>query len=739
MKQIQEWRWENDEEALRKKLFAPSSYPEYVTTVIRLRELTGKGDQKIEFSPQELDEELHKDLMENPAQLRALFVEDSPFKDHILYSEYKPVWQPEQIYSRVKWSKKAPEGFDKDVYKTFVEIPLGFQDELKNEAIQHNFAKALKKLEKPVSQLSEQEIEKLKKSILAITKQAKNWKQDKKNSTFCTFAEVEPYAEKELVEKLLSQGAFVDDNRLQINDYHASGKRFALHLDSGSALYYVPYKSIGTKEVEKFQHTMTWPGASVIADVKKRIIESFESHVVWPKDVFVCIDHYDSKFLQPRVLLKQKNRLGPKRREEMQEAAEKGTLLRLGEGKKFARHTQILFADQARLESFPDYYTKLKDGSFMYHRAQKARERLLQVADKLADADIRLSWESDYEDPPQKGVGESAEIVWKAFRGTLQKFDFKQSEETNKDFFNILSISGVESLFVHDCKIKSVRQEVKHDAPRSERGVLRLDNMPPKMALETMQKLGLFAKICPLIPYDIIYRGRHKLGRVLPWHPEYALQQKNLALPKGNVIVHGLTGISGEKGALSRLEQIIKTGGLKSIAERRRMGLHIKGTMSPEGDTGSGTDIGVPTRITTNHCVGAMIFFVLKPTAILRRDLFFAPHDYGGSHTRYESYTNYAKQIGQGKIYHVAPHNARKKHLKTGLGGSNELYLRHEIPWDEVDVLMVYSTLKDDVENMLQKYADKLSSIPRVETYSQGVAPTIAKIHKEQTYESICV
>jgi hypothetical protein len=81
----------------------------------------------------------------------------------------------------------------------------------------------------------------------------------------------------------------------------------------------------------------------------------------------------------------------------------------------------------------------------------------------------------------------------------------------------------------------------------------------------------------------------------------------------------------------------------------------------------------------------------MKPEVLQRRDLWFSDRDYGGGEDRYKKYTKYAKKIGQGKIYREPDHEARQKHLAEGgvSGHYNEVYLKHEISWDEIDTIFV--------------------------------------------------
>jgi hypothetical protein len=687
MKSLEAWRWENSEPVLRQALLGKTSYPEYAVIVHRLRELTNKGDQNVEWEEQELGGSLLADLKAHPGQLRALFVNGSPFSDEIVYAEHKRIHCPKTTWISA-WKDQVPEQL-----KAFTNTPITHKEmSVSDEEIRAHCEKT--------GTTNGPSVAVLKDYLLPAKATNLQWKKGK-GSKFCLFAHVEPGEGESLVrERMLAAGGEIEENILPIDDYQTAGKRFVVTRPKGVFLHYVPHDSIGSRKLKRWKHSMRWRGGD-LALVRERIEESFESHRVRVEDVLVSIDHYDKPDRSPRVLLMQKNRLGPKRREVMERACENGALAYLGKDSRYARHTQVLYATEQRINQFPQYYKQLEDGSWMYHRAWLAKERLLNAAEKLSSLDIKLSFESEWSDAPQRGVGSVAEENWKLFRGALGQ----TGQDLDKDLINILSIVGVDMLWEHESCEVTRHEKIEHDAPFSERGVLRIDNLEPAEGLELLAALGLIETICSLVPYQSIYRGRHRRGRVLPWHPDYALQAQKLSLPPGQVIMHGLTGI-GKEGAVGRLRQILETGGLKSIAERRRMGCLIPGTMSPAGDTQSGTDVGVPTRISANGSPGNSIYFVMKPGVLQRRDLWFAPQDYGGGGNRYEMYNTYAQQIGQGKIHHTAPHKARVKHLQGDLGGSNELYLKHEIPWDEVEALMVHSSFYEEACLVVKKVSD---------------------------------
>jgi hypothetical protein len=213
----------------------------------------------------------------------------------------------------------------------------------------------------------------------------------------------------------------------------------------------------------------------------------------------------------------------------------------------------------------------------------------------------------------------------------------------------------------------------------SERGQFRLKGLEPALAASALEELGFFERLLESVPYNLIYRGSQHFGRVLPPYEPLASGREALRFPSGHFITHTLTGAQG-KEALARLKMIIPSGGLKSIAERRRM--HIKvNSLNPMGDTREGIDMGVPTRIGTSLLYQGSVIFLVKPSVLDRRDMWFA--ESGGA------YEAYAKKIGQGSMHDPCPVSGRQKHLDSGLKGSNETYLRHEISWNEIDTILI--------------------------------------------------
>jgi hypothetical protein len=223
-----------------------------------------------------------------------------------------------------------------------------------------------------------------------------------------------------------------------------------------------------------------------------------------------------------------------------------------------------------------------------------------------------------------------------------------------------------------------VRRETPVSAPFSERGSLLLWG-----EYEACQALLLELELleAPLQADD-------RWGREQPAHEDYA-GGASPALPDGNMVLHGMTGVSSRGQAYSRLLRIIESGGLLAVSERRRRGFGST-TMSPLGDMASGVDWGVPCTINHRPSYGKYVFFALKPSVLARRDLWFSDQDFGGGQCRYDFYQEYARSIGQERTFLPCPPEAREEHLARSWELShNEVWFRGTVSWDEIDTVFV--------------------------------------------------
>lgn len=716
---LQEWLQETDEAYLRAAHLQVPSYPEYVAIVHRLTEIAHHTKlPEPDFEAQPLDQAFEHELRERGGQARAVFVRGSLFRDHIAYAEYKPTRRPRQIF-RCKWnerleidgklserlgelSRSGPDGNQWDVPQWDQELALLTHSKLElpseavtDEGLGAHIATHAPSVDKQASGEERAQIYTwMRERLEGAAVLNRKWRLTD-DAQFNLLADVESgKREKQLFETLIQAGANIEDNVLHYHDYGEAGKRLTLTLAEDRFVHYVPHYSVGTREVEEFSHVVNWQGA----DTKRRqlihnaIWESFEQHRVQANDIMVTREEFADQEREDRVLLVQINRIKPEYAQRLREAAESGVPITRGKGGSRERLIHAFFATPERINEHPDYYIELDDakdggsGGWMYHYAHRARERILAATPELAKLKVTIEWSCEDEEAPQVGVSEGATSNFDQMKKAIREWG--RVNDIDRDIINLIRHEDQLECWSHSVSSRMGRKNIPHDAPYSERGVLRLENFGPQEAVHLLQELGCIEGLCPEVPYQLIYRGSHRRGRVLPWHPDYATGRESLTLPDGYMVLHGLTGIiSG--GAFDRLSMIVESGGLKSISERRRMSINAGRTMSPGGDIGSGIDIGVPTRISSSGCPGSGIYFGMKPEVLYRRDLFFSNTDFGGNTGRYESYNAYAEKIGQGKVHHVASHTARKTHIEHGLNGSNECYLRYEIPFDEIDTLFV--------------------------------------------------
>lgn len=287
-------------------------------------------------------------------------------------------------------------------------------------------------------------------------------------------------------------------------------------------------------------------------------------------------------------------------------------------------------------------------------------------------------------DPPKPNGTEQERSLYRQLLKQMQELA-GDSEEVRC----ALAEPAVRAALKHEVKRQVKRTYKQQQAPFSERGTLRVDGATPRRAVEKLQELGIIGGVCEQVPYELIYRGRRRYGRVIPLHRDFASLKEVVQLPEPHYgVIHGMTGVRTDEQVLDRLERIVQSGGLKSTAERRRLGIGVM-SMSPRGDIASGVDWGVPCKIDDNPLYGNRVWFVFKPEVLTRRDLWFSDMDFGEGHNRFREYNDYAAYIGQGKFYHPPSPSARDFHLQTGLREDNEVWFKDELTLEEVDSIIV--------------------------------------------------
>lgn len=256
---------------------------------------------------------------------------------------------------------------------------------------------------------------------------------------------------------------------------------------------------------------------------------------------------------------------------------------------------------------------------------------------------------------------------------------------------------------VHNQQKKLYKMQI---APVSEQGKLAIRAKNGKV--QTLEKILLDLQNMGFVAWE---KPKEKIGRVNPvYDPTYS---KVLNIPAEHLILHGLTGASN-KETRPRLEKIIEHGGLLSFSERRHHNIKTK-TLSPIGDLASGIDHGVPCTINTKPSYGENMFFVMKPSVLNRKHIFFADKDYGGGHNRFEDYQKYAQSLGHNCFLEPPSYDARQKHLsglKKETTKTNEVWFRWQIALQEIEAIVVHYTLYQDIKKIVEA-VQKKGSLPQ--------------------------
>jgi hypothetical protein len=376
------------------------------------------------------------------------------------------------------------------------------------------------------------------------------------------------------------------------------------------------------------------------------------------------------------------------------------------------------------------------DTSFVKTLKEQPKQlRALFVEDSMfRDHLANLAWDGkEYELTAEvdKGVNETS------FKKALKDAGGKETTYQLNSPANYHSWASKELGDIQSLKIKNKDTSLMYTprtgkkTPHSEQGQLRLRGKDPEKLLKQLEDLKMHKGVCSDVPYEAIYRGQYRYGQVTPLYEPLESGRAALDMPDGHMVLHGLTGVSGDSSATSHFSKIVKSGGLKSIAERRRMGISGM-TMSPLGDIASGIDMGVPCKIGDKSNYGSAIFFGMHPEALNRRDLWFADRDFGGGHNRYPEYAAYAKTLGQKDLHDPCPVDGRAKHLKSGLQrADNEVYFKGEISWNDVDTLFVQASIGEQIRQQVTQFQQQGLLPPHIRVAVTGQAPVTVKKPKK--------
>lgn len=189
-------------------------------------------------------------------------------------------------------------------------------------------------------------------------------------------------------------------------------------------------------------------------------------------------------------------------------------------------------------------------------------------------------------------------------------------------------------------------------------------------------------------------------------HGDYLHQP--LRIPKNQTLMHGVTGVNNQKDLELRLKNIVDAGGLLSISERSKRRIAVN-SLSPIGDAVSGIDGGVPTSFQNDCGHGTDLWFGFHPSVIARKELVFAPMDWGaGDRSRF--FSAYKRVIGQKETY--PDKESRENHFSTfAFNINNECYVKESIGWEEIDTVWASSKAFESTRDIIRK-AQRAGKIP---------------------------
>lgn len=700
---LEAWSEEQNIDALESGLTCATSYAEAVVIMHRLRTLRRDDTMPLQLVGQRIGLYFLRDIAAHPGELRAIFLEDSLLADHLAYLWAARTREVAGYVCRV--------GFKPDKRIGYYSVPSALTPPaaLKHEH-RHMWIKSLYRLTHTrmvikTDEATRQDVEAhiiaqggliSKRASAAYLKRLSNylWKNREetvrctkkyRESEACTYhalADVAAEQEEGLIERLLEAGAKVRANKMSIPTYQSQhvlspGKRFSLHLEEGGAVHYVPHYSMGTKQVQRYQHRLRVQLTPTDgARLKQKFRAAYSPFMIRKSEMLVATRAREEQFL----LL---DKLSTGERSRAQAAADKRAMCVLTyftRGKASERH---YMRPTTTKDMHRAGYIAVGGGCWLAARYARSLQSDCRAIDEILAHQQMQSSSSWEDDKAYQGISDPA------MRPYLAKALLGIADGKKKLGVTRLHQRYLGDVLVHHEQVAKVRETVEHSAPFSERGTLRFENIDPRKFVSLLHRLEIAQRAVPKVPYQTIYRGSHRRGRVTAVHPEYASGKEQLPPLPGKMVIHGMTGVYGNQEALSRLVKLQQAGGLKAITERRRMGIKVI-SLSPRGDIASGIDTGVSAKIGDDPEYGSHIIFAMNPAILERRDIWFSDCDFGAGSSRYDKYTAYAHKIGQGKIYLPPPHAARSEHLKHGVDGfDNEVYFKHEINLDEVEVLFV--------------------------------------------------
>lgn len=719
-----------------------TSYPQYIQALERLRAARiGEFSIVVEYEQQSFDEAFAESLRENPGQVRAMFMQGSLFRDHLAYAEYK--------YPRVRRKIRVQRLTNFPVWDFAIPAHISAAESMQLRNEMHHAISLPVRLQDASASIDDYRTHLAYHCPLFVEHGSEDGSFDRfveqcfdhrelrtrkqslwgnaEEPIYTVFAEVSRDEQEARLMQLLRSAPEnehlrdvfgncifkITPNPLEVPNYRSQhniqgGSRLTLEFADGGSIHYVPHYELGSRKVKEYEHRITLQGlpSEFFTQEQARIDQRFASaRMALDESYTLTASSSDA----PIIIHPRSGRYA-----QVRAAMENGELFRFGE-----RHMKVqpaTVADFIRCEC-----TETAPGTFMSSTAAAQYRRAAAELDQLKQMQGKsVSWRSRYAGPPAAAGTRSARANYRQMQSAI----YEQCP-AGLSYQIVTYQREYPQLFEPTThKQTPVKQEkqIPHVAPFSERGIIKFENMTPATASAIMQMMGLAEKPVEQLPVKLLYPGERRMGRISPRLAAYASGEADISPPPGHMIIHGMTGTSNREQVLARLDKIHESGGLKSIAERRRLGIGVE-TMSPRGDIASGIDTGVPCKIGSRTGYGEGVFFGLRPEAIKRRDIFFSDVDFGAGDSRYDEYTAYAARIGQGKIFESPSHRSRVKHLSHGLGGKNEVWFQHEISWEEIDTVFVSSQYSQVVTERIDGWK-KRGSLPahiRVEIFSHDL------------------
>lgn len=508
-------------------------------------------------------------------------------------------------------------------------------------------------------------------------------------------AEITAGNEERMIDALIEQGARMQKNLMHIPAYESkhqlhAGKR--LSLRSGNAcLHYVPHYSAGDHYVQEYHHRVRLFLTPTVADELMQQAANNCKRQGAQRSDFVAIkdplgkskNGWKVSLIRDSQARAQRN----KRRAPTRWAHKTKQTLGMESASLF-NNLSSRPASKREIAAL-DYTWWSEEQCYVPTRAFREYRQTLSALAELGayNQAMHVSWRSHspHVPAPDRAGRANWDHMIEALASELSLEDDLSAETQS---YLLQGNLPPDQHQVSAGKQEAYRAQVPHKAPTSERGVLKIAADSIHEAIALMDRVGALGRLLPEIPADLIYQGRRRQGRIHPGELSYQSGRTKTPHLAGRMVLHGLTGCR-EENVIQRFDMLVATGGLRSTSERRHTGIRVI-TLSPKGDIASGIDMGVATNIGYTTPLGGFLVFAMRPEVLARRDVFFAPVDFGGGQNRYERFQEYAKSIGQEGMYHPPSPECRLHHYTHGTEHvKNETYFRHEIAWEEVDTLYV--------------------------------------------------